>query len=169
MDFLTTAKSRYSVRSFSPRPVEKEKITGMLEAAQAAPTAHNAQPYVLYVMQSPEAIAQIDACSRNRFGAPLVFVICYDKTQAWSSKEGTTSGPVDCGIVGTHMMFAAHDLGLGSCWVMRFEASVLKQALNMPDYLIPVSLMPVGYPSENAIPSPRHLERKPLLDNVLFK
>ncbi len=169
MDFLTNAKARYSVRSFSPRPVEKEKVTIMLEAAQAAPTAHNAQPYVLYVMQSPEALAQIDACSRNRFGAPLVFVICYDKTQAWASLEGTSSGPVDCGIIGTHLMFAAHDLGLGSCWVMRFEASILKQALKLPENLVPVSLMPVGYPSETAVAGPRHSQRKPLLENVLFK
>ena len=169
MDFLTTAKARYSVRAFSPRPIEKEKVTFMLEAAQAAPTAHNAQPYVLYVMQSPEALAQIDACSRNRFGAPLVFVICYDKSQAWASQEGASSGPVDCGIVGTHLMFAAHDLCLGSCWVMRFEASILKKSLNLTDNLIPVSLMPVGYPSENAVPGPRHTQRKPLLENIVFK
>ncbi len=169
MDFLTLAKKRYSVRSFSSRPVEKEKVTAILEAASAAPTAHNAQPYVLYVVQTPEAIVQIDQCTKNRFGAPLVFAICFDKTQAWSSGEGSSSGPVDCGIVGTHMMFAAEDLSLGSCWVMRFDPLMLKQVLALPDHLIPVSLMPVGYPSETAVPGPRHSQRKPLLENVRFK
>lgn len=169
MDFLTLAKSRYSVRSFASKPVEKEKVMTILEAASAAPTAHNAQPYVLYVMESPEAIAQIDLCTRNRFGAPLVFVICFDKSQAWASQEGATSGPVDCGIVGTHMMLQAHALGLGSCWVMRFDANLVKKALNLPDTIVPVSLMPIGYPNENAVPGPRHSQRKPLLENVLFK
>ena len=64
MDFLELAKERFSVRSYSPKPVEPEKVAKILEAAQAAPTATNSQPQRVYVLQSPEALEKIRRVSK---------------------------------------------------------------------------------------------------------
>ena len=75
MNFLELAADRYSVREFSPRPVEEEKMKKILAAAKVAPTAVNFQPQKLYVIKSPEAVARLSGL-RNIFGAPVAVVVC---------------------------------------------------------------------------------------------
>ncbi|MBQ2312266.1 MAG: nitroreductase family protein, partial [Firmicutes bacterium] len=72
MTFLDLAQSRYSVRKYSDKPVEKEKLEQILKAAQAAPTACNYQPWRVSVLQSPEAIAKVRSLTRYAFNAPVV-------------------------------------------------------------------------------------------------
>jgi len=69
MTFMELAKARYSVRKFSDKPIEKEKLDAILEAGRIAPTGHNYQPYRVYVLQSPEALEKIRGLTRCAFNA----------------------------------------------------------------------------------------------------
>ncbi|MFA5006672.1 MAG: nitroreductase family protein [Candidatus Izemoplasmatales bacterium] len=169
MTFLEMTKARYSVRTYASTPVEPEKLERILEAIRNAPTAHNAQPQRVFVMQSPAALADVDACTRGRFGAPLVLVICYDETVSWKRKDYYDAGQVDCGIVGTHVMFAALEQGLGTCWVAMFNAAEMAKRLELPDHVIPIAVMPVGYPALGSVPYPFHDQRRLVTDLVVRK
>lgn len=157
MDFLELAKRRYSVRKFSPKPVEQKTIDTILEAARLAPTAVNAQPQRILVIQENEALGKLKNCGTNCFDAPLVFLVCYDAKAAWRRRyDGQSSGFVDASIAGTHMMMAATELGVGSTWVMAFDPDAVKKGYNLPQDIVPVALFAMGYPAEDAAPGPLH-------------
>ncbi len=160
MSFLDLAKARYSVRKFSDKPVEKEKIAAILEAAKVAPTAKNQQPVKVYVIESPEGLAKANQVSPCIYGAPLVMMVAYDPDQTYRTgwNPGINYGDIDASIVCTHMMLAAADLGLGSCWVARFARADASRTFELPDNIVPVALLPIGYPAEDAAPSPRHTQ-----------
>lgn len=163
MDFLDLAKKRFSVRSFKSTPVEDEKIAKILEAAKVAPTARNSQPQKIYVVRKPEIIEGLKKASPCIYGAPLVFVIGYDteRTAKVSERRGYTFGEMDSGIVTTHMIFEATDLGLGSCWVGMFIPEKVSEVLNLPENIKITALLPVGYPSDDCVPADRHTIYRP--------
>jgi len=169
MTFLDMTEARFSVRQFQDAAVDSAKLDAILQAVNRAPTAHNNQPQRIFVMRSPEALAAVDACTRGRFGAPIVFVLCYDRNESWKRKDGYDSGEVDCGIVGTHILYAALEQGLGSCWVAMFRPDGLRASLNLPENVVPVALIPVGIPAADAVPYLFHFEKKPLADTVIFR
>ena len=165
MDFMELAKDRYSVRSFSDRPVEQEKIDLILEAAKLAPTAVNFQPQRIYVLRSREALDRINGLCRCRDGASTVFLICSDERRAWKSQAecGYSSGEMDCSIVCTHMMLEAWDLGIGSVWVRLFDADEVREAFSLPSHIRPVCLLPIGYRTEDCVPyAPWHDVYRPI-------
>ena len=159
-DFFELAAERYSVRSFSSKAVEPEKQERILETGRIAPTAHNDQPQRIKVITSAGDLAKVDECTPCRFGAPMVLLVCYDKTVCWKRPfDSALSGEVDASIVTTHMMLAAHGLGLGTCWVMYFDPAKATELFALPENIIPVAMLPVGYPAESASPSPMHGKR----------
>ncbi len=168
--FLELCKQRYSVRSFSPKALQQAELDYILEAAKVAPTARNNQPWRIYILQSEEALAKIAGVSDCIFGAPCVFLICCHEEEAWHSPvdEGYHAGEMDASIVCTHMMLAAWELGIGSCWVKRFSTELCRKTFNLEENIKPVCLLPAGYPSENAAPSPRHESFRPLADLVKY-
>ena len=166
--FNDLARQRFAVREYAQTPVEQAKLDSILEAGRLAPTAKNVQPQHIYVLQSPEAIAKINELTRCAYGAPVVFLVCYDTDLAWS-KDGESSGNMDCSIVGTHMMMEATELGLGTCWVKWFDPAEVAAAFELPANHKPSFLMPCGYASENAKPSDHHFSRKPLSETVTYK
>ena len=140
----------------------------ILEAGRVAPTACNNQPQRIKVVTSAEDLAKIDECTPCRFGAPVVLLICYDKKTCWKrSFDGALSGEVDASIVTTHLMLAAQDLGLGSCWVMHFNPAKTKELFALPDTMIPVAMLPIGYPAEGAAPTEGQIDQQPL-DKLLL-
>ncbi len=155
MDFLNLASERYSVRSYSDKKVEKEKLDKILKAALVAPTAVNYQPQKLYVLKSDEALAKIRSITRHTFDAPLVFIICSDAERAWKSRyvENYDSGEMDASIVCTHIMMEAQDLGLGSLWILLFDPAKIKAEFDLPDNIRPHCLLAVGYPSDESKPN----------------
>lgn len=170
MDFMTLAKERFSVRSYENRPVEEEKLARILAAGHAAPTAVNAQPQRIYVLQSPEALEKIRGLSRCTFGAPLVLLFAYDRDEEWKNRkeEGYTSGQQDVSIVATHIMLQAWELGIGSCWVNVFPPTAVKEAFGLPEKERPVLLMPLGYPAADAVPAAGHKAVRPLDEVVKY-
>lgn len=154
MDFMELAKERYSVRSYSDRPVEQEKIDRILKAAQLAPTAVNFQPQKIYVLKSPEAMDKINRLCRCIYGAPMVFLVCSDERRTWKSQTepGYSSGEMDCSIVCTHMMLEVWEQGLGSVWVRLFDVNAIAKAFDLPEHIKPICLLPVGYAAEDSVP-----------------
>ena len=134
MGFLELASQRFSVRSFSDKPVEQEKTDKILKAAQLAPTAVNFQPQMIYVLKSPEAMEKINHLCRCIYGAPMVFLVCSDERRTWKSQTepGYSSGEMDCTIVCTHMMLEAWELGLGSVWVRLFDVNAVAKDFDLP-------------------------------------
>ena len=168
MDFLTLANERYSVRKFSERTIEKEKLDLVLKAGQLAPTAANFQPQRILVINGETALAKLKECTRYHFNAPAALLVCYDKTASWQrSFDDKTSGDVDASIIATHMMLEATDIGLGSTWVMYFDPEKMKETYNIPDSFVPVALLVIGYPADDAAPSKMH-EQRNAIDNTVF-
>lgn len=162
-DFLQLAHDRYSCRAFCDRPVEDEKIDALIEAAIAAPTAVDRQPWHAWVVRSPEALERLGACTRFLFGARAVIMLGAAPDGAWVRKyDDRNFADVDASIVGTHIMLAAADLGLGTTWVGHFDAPAVKEAFPQTAGYDLVALFPLGYPAEGEAggPSPRHEERR---------
>ncbi len=168
MDFMELTRARYSVRKFDSRPIEEEKLTKILEAGNAAPTAKNLQPQRIYVVRSEENMEKIRTLTICHFGAPVVLLFAYDRDEEWQNplEEGVHSGPQDVSIVATHIMLQAAELGIGSCWVNRFPPTETARVMGLPENEVPLLLMPLGYPAEDAEPAPRHTEKRPLHETV---
>ncbi|ASW43787.1 nitroreductase family protein [Clostridium isatidis] len=168
MEFLQLAKDRYSVRKFSDKKVEKEKLDLILEAGRVAPTAVNFQPQRILVIDSEESLEKVKSCTRFHFDAPLTLLICYDSTVSWKrSYDQKEMGEVDASIVITHMMLQAAELGLGTTWVGHFDPEAIREKFDLPEYLIPVALLPMGYPSSDSKPNPLH-EKRYDIDKTVF-
>lgn len=167
-DFLEMAEKRYSVRSYSDRPVEKEKMDRILRAGQVAPTAVNMQPQRVFVLQSPEALEKAKKVTRFTFGAPVILLVCSDRDKAFVMKDGQYMGTVDATIAVTHMMLEAFAEGLGTCWVRGFDRNDVIREFELPDNLVPEAMMPLGYPSDTAAPGPKHAENIPIEEMVKY-
>lgn len=168
MDFTELAKKRYSVRRFDPRPVEEDKLRSILEAGNLAPTAKNLQPQRIYVVRSPENLNKIRGLTESHYGAPVVLIFAYDKTEEWQNplEAGIHAGPQDVSIVATHVMLKATELGLGSVWVNMFSPTETKKVMGLPEKEVPLLLMPIGYPADDAAPGAWHNARKELAETV---
>lgn len=167
MDFLSLAKDRYSCRKFSEKPVEKEKIDAIIEAAIAAPTAKNVQPFRLWLIEGGDALEKVRSTTPCHFNANVIIAVGSKEEGAFvRPSDNENFADVDAAIVGTHIMLEVHALGLGTTWVGFFDAPKLKELIpEMADFNI-VALFPIGYPADDAAPSDRHANRKPVSELV---
>lgn len=193
MDFMDISKMRVTVRKFSQKPVEEEKIEKILEAGRWSPTAVNAQPQRVLVLNTPENLAKVkEFCSFGYdqkyvdlskecddkangkiniyYGAPLVLFVCYDKTACWTHPQnGKSSGATDGTIVATHMMLEAASIGLGTVWISYFDEEKAKELLNIPETWQPVCMIYVGYPADDFVPNTKlGCHRKPLNETCFY-
>lgn len=169
MDLMDLLKERYSVRKFSEKTVEDEKLTQILEAGRLAPTAVNFQPQRIIALKSKEALAKLKNCTRYHFDAPVALIVCYDNTVSWKrGYDNHDMGEVDAAIVTTQMLLEIANLGLGTTWVGHFDPSAVVREFELPENIVPVAILPIGYPADDAEPNPRHFERLELKDTVKF-
>ena len=167
MDFKDVIKSRYSCKKYSSRPVEEETLVRILEAGRLAPTAKNLQEQHIYVATRPETLEIIDAVTPCRYGASIVLVVAFDKENVYTYPGGKRqSGVEDAAIVATHLMLAAADEGVDSCWLNCFDPDRLHAMLGLPDNEEILMLLDLGYADEEGKPLPNHFSRKPLSDTV---
>lgn len=155
MNFLDLAVSRFSVRNFSSRPVEKEKLEYILKVAQIAPSAVNFQPWHFYVITQTQMLEQLHTCyHRDWFKtAPVCIVVVGDHSQSWKRKPDEKDYcDIDIAIAIDHLTLAAHNLGLGSCWVCNFNLEKCRQLFNFAPHLEPIALIPIGYPADETKP-----------------
>ena len=170
MDFSRVIKERYSVRKFKSDMIWDDELNRILEAGMVAPTGCNYQPQRIYVLKSDEAIAKIRSLTRCAFDAPVVLLIALDENADWKSplEEGYRAGVQDVSIVADHMMLAAWEIGIGSCWVNYFKPGDVKAAFCLPDSETPVLLMPIGYPADDSKAAHLHNESKNMSEIVKF-
>ena len=169
MEFKDVIRNRYSCKKYSEQPVEPEKLNAVLEAGRLAPTAKNLQEQHVYVLQSPEALAKVDAITPCRYGAPLVLAVAYDSKNVFTYPGGKRdSGAEDASIIATHMILAAADEGLDSCWINFFDPDKAKELLGLPENEEVLMFMDLGYAAEGAGPLANHGNRKPLSETVSY-
>ncbi|MCI0520996.1 MAG: nitroreductase family protein [Chloroflexi bacterium] len=167
MEYFDLIRQRYSVRAYKSDPVEEDKLRQVLEAARLAPTAANRQPFqiiVAYTAGRQEALGRI--YQKPWFvQAPLLICACGVPRQAWVRFDQRRYLDVDVAIVMDHLILAAANLGLGTCWVAAFNAPAARQALELPDEVEPLIFTPLGYPADERGPK----ERKPLEELVRYE
>ena len=168
MEFEKVIIERKSTRQFSEKKLEKEKLERILEAGRLAPTAKNLQPIKIYVLESKEALQKLDQATPCRYGAQTVLLVCGDHKEAFHKQEKSTY-EMDATIVATQMMLEATSLEVDNIWIEMFDAEGLRKEFEIPENLIPVCLLPVGYADEQCPPSPFHKIRKNLSKLVEYK
>jgi nitroreductase len=160
MEFSELISRRYSVRSYRPDPVEGDKLQQVLEAARLAPTAANRQPFQLIVVHTEGRQAELRRIyDRGWFvGAPLLVCACGIPAQAWVRRDGKSYLDVDVGIAMDHLVLAATNLGLGTCWIGAFDQVAAREVLGLPSDVEPIAFTPLGYPADQ----PGQKKRRPL-------
>jgi nitroreductase len=173
MSFLDLARRRYSVRSYRPDPVPDDLLATVLEAGRLAPTAANRQPFRIIVVRTAGREAELRRIyDREWFvSAPLVLCVCAIPGAAWSRTmyDGRSHADVDAAIVMDHLVLAAADVGLGTCWIAAFDPAAARNVLAIPPEAEPRLFTPLGYPAADDAPSARHAERRPLDDVVSYE
>ena len=156
---LNCIMTRTSIRQYQDRPVEQEKVEQLLRAAMAAPTAVNKQPWHFYVLNTKEAINRLaDASQRGGDmvrSAALVVVVCGDMDKALEGKA-REYWIQDTSAATENLLLAAHALGLGAVWTgvypMKERVEMTTKVLNLPENLVPLCTILIGYPAESPTP-----------------
>ena len=157
MALLSQIKNRYSVRSYQPRPVEKEKLLAVLEAARLAPSAKNFQEWRFVVVQDEATRRKLMVAANNQAfvgEAPVVIACCATNTD-YVMRCGQASYPIDLAIAIDHMTLQAVEEGLGTCWVGSFYEDQVKLILGIPEKVRVVGLLTLGYPKDRIRPKSR--------------
>lgn len=169
MDTLEAITTRRSIRTFTGNEVSSDQVSLLLEAMIASPSAGNQQPWRIYVIRD-EKIKRKLAIGAHDQGfieeAPVVFVICRvpEESGARYSNRGRSFYSIqDTAAMTQNLLLAAHSLGLGSCWVGAFNDGAIAAALECPQGVLPVAIVPVGYPTESP---PRRARRS--VDSVVI-
>jgi nitroreductase len=168
MDFEQLASARYSLRNYSGKQVEEEKLIKILEAARIAPSAVNYQPIKIYAIQSEKMLAAIKECYHRNWinAAPVVLVVTGLHDIAWKrGSDGKDHTDIDAAIAIDHITLQASDLGLGTCWVCNFDAVKCREVLNLDQQEEPIALIPLGYPESDSVP----VHKRKSLDELVIR
>lgn len=160
MELYDVIRRRYSCRAYASDPVDEAALGRILEAARLAPTAANRQPFRVIVIPTAsrrEALARIYHRAWFR-EAPLLLCVTGVSGEAWVRRDGRSYMDVDAAIVMDHIVLAAANERLGTCWVANFDPRVVREVLVLPEGEEPIVFTPLGHPKDQA---PAR-ERKPL-------
>lgn len=161
MHFYELINARYSVRAYADRPVPREALLRILEAARVAPSACNKQPWHFFLVTDPATRAALFPNERQSWisAAPAVLVACSYPDRAWQrAYDGKNHADIDLAIAMEHIVLAATEEGLGTCWICAFDPQVFREVLRLPAEMEPVAATPLGYGASE----PRPRDRKPL-------
>ena len=181
MDVIDAIRTRRSIRKFTDRPVEPEKLQAVLEAARLAPSWANMQCWRFVVVEAPEVRERISELSyvesffatrgykfnpaqKALAQAPVVVVACAEPEQS-GDLGGQQYYMTDMGIAAENLMLAAHSFGLGSVFVGVFQEEQIGELLDIPPGVRIVGLFPIGYPLDEVKGGP---PRKPLEEIVSY-
>ncbi|MFV0341338.1 MAG: nitroreductase family protein [Anaerocolumna sp.] len=155
---------RRSIRNYIQKEVEKEKIILLLKAAMAAPTAANRQPWEFIVVNDAEKLNKLKCTLREgQYNAPLAVVVCGNMKLAFRNKDKEI-WTQDCSAAIENMLIAAVELGLGSVWIGLYpqmnKCNPVSKVLNIPEHVIPMSIVYFGYPAELKEPRTQYNEKR---------
>lgn len=168
MEFQELIQRRYSVRAYLPAPIEDEKLLQVLEAARLAPTAANRQAFQIIVAKMTGREEEFSRLYHRPWfiQAPLVVCLCTLPEKGWQRvPDGKNYVDVDAAIVMDHLILAAADLGLGTCWIAAFNPQAARELFGLPAEVEPLLLTPLGYPADQLSPK----QRKPLAALVRYE
>lgn len=166
MSFQELVRTRYSARAYDRAPVDEDALARILEAVRLAPTAANRQAFRVVVVRTDGCEGDLRRIyDRDWFvQAPLVLAVCAVPAEGWvRGVDGWSAAGVDATIAMTHLLLAAADEGLGTCWIAAFDPAAAVEVLDLPQGVVPWALTPLGHPADS--PSPK--ERRPLGELVL--
>ncbi len=169
MSFQDLIRNRYSVRAYKPDLVPDDLLAKILEAGRLAPTAANKQPFRVIVIHTAGREAELRRIYHREWftQAPLIVCVCTVRAEAWQRAmyDGKSHADVDATIVMDHMILAAAELGLGTCWIAAFNPAAAREILEIPDEAEPVLFTPLGFPADQLRPK----ERRPLAELVRYE
>lgn len=168
MEYSDLISTRYSVRAYRADPIEDSKLQAILEAARMAPTAANRQPFQLVVIHTAGREEELRKIYHRPWfvQAPLVIAVCAVSSQAWVRESDRFNARfIDAAIVADHLILAAANLGLGTCWIANFNTEAARTVLRLPEEAEPVIFTPLGYPTDQ----PGSKTRKPLSELVRYE
>ena len=157
MEFSDVIRKRYSVRSYKSDLVDEQKLQLVLEAARLAPTAANRQPFRLIVIHTAGRETELRRIYNQIWfvQAPLIICACSISNEAWVRCDGKNYSDVDVAIAMVHLVLAATDVGLGSCWIAAFDPAAAREVLGLPDSMEPIAFTPLGYAANQIRPRRR--------------
>lgn len=161
MDLFEAIKGRRSVRSFKPDPVPDELLSKVLEAAQWAPSAGNLQARDFIIVKDPRIKADLCRAALGQYfieEAPVNVVVCANKKRSgmrYGRRGEELYSILDASAAVQNLLLAVHALGLGACWIGAFYDDEVRKILNLPDWLVPIAIIPIGYPAERPTLTPR--------------
>lgn len=153
MEFAELIRTRYSVRAYKSDPVDDGKLEAVLNAARMAPTACNNQPFRLVVVHTAGKQQELKRIYGAEWfsQAPIVICICAVASEAWTRRsDSKVHDQIDAAIAMDHMILAAANEGLGTCWICAFDPSAAREILGLPDGVEPVAFTPLGYAADAA-------------------
>jgi nitroreductase len=168
---------RVSCRAYKPVPVPQAQVTQFLEAARLAPSACNQQPWRFAVVRAPELRRRIveegflpGIKMTWALDAPVLVVIGMERSFVTHRLAASVSGVdypwVDIGIAGEHLVLAATELGLGTCWIGWIKPRIVARIVGWPSSVKPVVVITVGYPADSEAGTPPAARRKPMVELV---
>lgn len=163
MDFKELVNSRFSSRGFSDKQISEEDLFYILECGRVAPTAKNNQPVKVFAIKSEEGLKKVDQVTSCRYNAPVVLLVCSDKTKAFDSGTHNTF-ELDASIVATHLILAAESKKINSCFVRLFNEEEIKNIFNIS--IEPIIFIMLGYKDESIKASGLHYERNDMNEFV---
>jgi nitroreductase len=155
VEFMEVVRQRRSVRRYRPDPVPQAKIDHVLEAARLAPSWANGQCWTFIVVTDPKVKRRLAEAGNEWIEqAPTIIAACADPEKS-GVKGDQQYYLLDIGIALEHLVLAAADEGLATCWIGWFDEKTAKGALGVPDDVRVVALTPLGYPEEAPEARPR--------------
>jgi nitroreductase len=168
--FLDLARRRASIRGYRPDPIPDDLLADVLEAARVAPTAANRQPFRVLVVHTAGREAELRRIYDKAWftEAPVILCVVAVPGEAWvrTMYDGRSHADVDASIVMDHMILAATEAGLGTCWIAAFDPAAAREVLGIPPDAEPMLFTPLGYPAPDHVVSPRHGQRKAIEEIV---
>ena len=149
--------TRRSIRKYNPeKTLTKEEILELIRAASYAPSAHNKQPWHFLVIEDKEVLASfrtIQPWTSFAKDASCVVVLCADTEETFHrEKEGWDYAQIDGALAAQNLLLACHAKGLGACFCgaapMPMVIDNLREKFNMPENILPIAIIPIGYPEE---------------------
>lgn len=171
MEYSNLILNRESIRNYDPdRPVENSKLERILESGRLAPSAANRQPWKFLLVSSRGVLEKVRECYHRQWfkDAPHILIVAGDKNESWVRRyDGYNSLETDLAIAMDHMILAAENEGVGTCWIAAFDPVVLKDALDLKDHEKVYAITPLGYPHKGFTKSAEKV-RKELKDIVIY-
>ncbi len=155
---IEAIKARTSIRSYQNKKIEQEKITEILKAAMSAPSARNRQPWLFIVIDDKAVLKELGDALPNAAmtaSAPLAIAVCGDLSKTLEG-ESSEYWIQDTSAATENLLLAASAMGLGAVWTGVYpdkgRIGTLRKILNIPENIIPLNLIPIGYPEGSSKP-----------------